>query len=232
MPQVRHAVAVAVAALTLAGASAHAGAQSAGADSTFRWATRVGPGARIVVRTLYGEVRVQSGDTDSVEVRAVTSGSASDREAVRVRVSRVGPGGRDVLVCGLWRHATLACSETSYAVNNDGGNQARIDLVVTVPRRSAVAAESINGQVHVTGVDGTISASTVNGRVAVALRPDDDADVVVSTLNGSFRSELPLGAGGLGRRGTGRATLGAGGRTVSLSSVNGELRLVRSPTER
>ena len=231
MSQVRHPFAVAAATLALA-AAAPAAAQSVASDSAFRWSGRVDPGARVVVRTLYGEVRVESGDGDSVAVRAVTAGEADDRAAVHVRVTRVGPGGRDVLVCGVWRGATLACGESSYVVNNDGGNRARVDFVVTVPRRSDVAAESINGRVHVAGVDGVIRASTVNGRVAVAVRPDEGANLVVSTLNGSFRSDLPLDARGLGRRGTTRATLGAGGRTISLSSVNGEMRLLRAPAGR
>jgi hypothetical protein len=129
-------------------------------------------------------------------------------------------------VCGVWQGATLHCGETSYVVNNDGRNDTRLHLVVTVPRGTTVTAESINDEVRIVDVGGAVTGSTVNGRVVIGVRADADADIEASTLNGSFRSDLALGPYLRQTRRDTRATLGAGGRPIRLNSVNGTLRLV------
>jgi hypothetical protein len=214
---------------TLAASASPSSAQQTSLDSTFRWSAPVAPTAHIVVRSLAGKVRVESGDVHEVRVSAMKRWRTSDPGAVSVRVSRIGPGGHDVLVCGIWRGATLDCSATGYVVNNDGRNDTRLDLVVTVPREARVSAESINDEVHIAHGAGDVSGSTVNGRVVVAVRKNADADVVLSTLNGRFTSDTGLGPGSR-RMGhpPRRFTLGTGGRTIRLSSVNGELRLERA----
>lgn len=201
-------------------------AQPSGVDSAFRWSGRVAPTAGVVVRTLYGKVRVESGDVDEVQVRASKSWRTGDPGPVAVRVSRIGPDSGGVLVCGVWPGETLDCSETSYVVNNDGRNDTRLDFVVIVPRGTSVTAESINGEVQIVDVGGAATGSTVNGRVVIGVRPDADADIEASTLNGNFKSDVALGPYSQQTRRSTRARLGAGGRAIRLVSVNGTLRLV------
>ncbi len=227
MTHTRAPFAAALGALAIAGWAAPSAAQPINTDLGFRWSAPVAPGTRLVLRTLTGNVRVVSGDVDTVQVRAVKSWRTGDPAVVSVRVTRHGPQGRDILVCGVWAGATLSCGETGYAVNNDGRSDTRLDFVVVVPRRMHVSAGTINGTVQIAGVAGDIGGSTVNGSVVVSVAPTANADVVISTVNGTFESDLALAMEGRVRRlGTTRGTLGTGGRTISLASVNGRLRLM------
>src|SRR5216683_7696779 len=109
-----------------------------------------------------------------------------------------------------------------------------------------VRASSVNGSVRVstTGlaeastVNGSVTAemgranwtnvlefSTVNGGITLTLPPKLDTDVQAKTVNGEIESDYPLTiTGRFGPRRL-RGTIGAGGRSLNLSTVNGEIRL-------
>jgi hypothetical protein len=109
-----------------------------------------------------------------------------------------------------------------------------------------VRASSVNGSVRVstTGlaeastVNGSVYAemgranwtnqlefSTVNGGITLILPDKLDTDVRATTVNGEIESDYPLTISGrFGPRHL-RGTIGAGGRELSLSTVNGEIRL-------
>lgn len=109
-----------------------------------------------------------------------------------------------------------------------------------------VRASSVNGSVHVstTGlaeastVNGSVYAemgranwnndlefSTVNGGITLILPPKLDTDVRATTVNGGIESDYPMTIQGrVGPRRL-RGTIGAGGRGLTLSTVNGEIRL-------
>jgi len=109
-----------------------------------------------------------------------------------------------------------------------------------------VRASSVNGSVRVstTGlaeastVNGSVYAemgranwtndlefSTVNGGITLILPAKLDTDVRASTVNGDIESDYPLTISGkFGPRRL-RGTIGAGGRGLNLSTVNGEIRL-------
>ncbi len=88
---------------------------------------------------------------------------------------------------------------------------------------------SVNGSVRAV-VSGPGNAplhfSSVNGAVDVTLPGSLNADVEASTLNGSINSDFPITlTGGMMRRQRLNGTIGTGGRRLSLSSVNGSIRL-------
>src|SRR5947207_6263314 len=109
-----------------------------------------------------------------------------------------------------------------------------------------VRASTVNGSVRVTTtglaeastVNGSVYAqmgranwtdqlefSTVNGGITLILPPKLDTEVRANTVNGDIESDYPLTISGkFGPRRI-RGTIGAGGRTLSLSTVNGEIRL-------
>jgi len=109
-----------------------------------------------------------------------------------------------------------------------------------------VRASSVNGSVRVstTGlaeastVNGSVYAemgranwsndlrfSTVNGGITLILPAKLDTDVRATTVNGDIESDYPLTISGkFGPRRL-RGTIGAGGRSLNLSTVNGEIRL-------
>ena len=95
-----------------------------------------------------------------------------------------------------------------------------------------VDAETVNGSVDARmttlGADGAVRAGTING-TAVAFLPETfDANVNVETVNGSAASEFTFASVGEGtKRNHLRGVLGAGGRSVSVGSVNGSAFLRR-----
>src|SRR6266567_6815933 len=112
--------------------------------------------------------------------------------------------------------------------------------------KADVRASTVNGSVRVTTtglaeastVNGSVYAqmgranwtdrlefSTVNGGITLIFPPKLDTEVRANTVNGDIESDYPLTVSGkFGPRRV-RGTIGAGGRTLSLSTVNGEIRL-------
>src|SRR5688572_19491218 len=226
MPQSLSAVLV-FAGFVTAAAPAVAHSQSRSTDDTFTWSDRIASDGRLVIRNNFGDVKVETAKGNEVQVRAVKSWEASDPSAVSVTVRRFGPDAKNVLICGLWKTATLACEEGSYAVNNMGGIDSRIDFIVSVPRNLEVHAESVNGTVIIKGLTGDVTGSTVNGDVIVAVADNPNADIRVSSVNGRFSSDFPLNSQRVARRGTSSVRLGSGGRTIRFTTVNGSMRLVK-----
>jgi DUF4097 and DUF4098 domain-containing protein YvlB len=109
-----------------------------------------------------------------------------------------------------------------------------------------VRASSVNGSVRVstTGlaeastVNGSVYAemgranwtndlefSTVNGGITLILPVKLDTDVRATTVNGDIETDWPLTISGRFSNRRLRGTIGAGGRGLMLSTVNGEIRL-------
>ena len=196
-------------------------------DDTFTWSDRIPSDGRLVIRNNFGDVKVEPAKGNEVQVRAVKSWESSDPSAVSVTVTRFGPDAKNVLICGVWKPETLACEEGSYAVNNMGGTDSRIDFIVSVPRNLEVHAESINGTVIIKGLTGDVTGSTVNGDVIVGIEDNPNADIRVSSVNGRFTSDFPLNSQRVVRRGASRVRLGNGGRSIRFQTVNGSMRLVK-----
>ena len=102
------------------------------------------------------------------------------------------------------------------------------------------AAAATRGMAEVSTVNGDVTASvgradwtgpaefhTVNGNVTVTLPGSVDADVTASTVNGDISTDFPLTVQGRfgPRRLTG--TIGRGGRSLSLKTVNGSISIER-----
>lgn len=92
------------------------------------------------------------------------------------------------------------------------------------------SAESVNGAVRaVVSGEGheALHFSSVNGSVDVTLPGSLNADVEASTLNGSINSDFPItiNGGSMMRRQRLNGTIGSGGRRLTMSSVNGGIRL-------
>ena len=109
-----------------------------------------------------------------------------------------------------------------------------------------VRASSVNGSVRVstTGlaeastVNGSVYAemgradwtndlefSTVNGGITLILPGKLDTEIRANTVNGDIETDWPLTVTGRFSNRRIRGTIGAGGRGLSLSTVNGEIRL-------
>ena len=92
----------------------------------------------------------------------------------------------------------------------------------------AVTAHTTNGDVIVSSakLDGDRTEfSTVNGTITVTLPATVNADVEMRTVNGHLSSDFPLTVEGTFSPRRLHATLGKGGPTLRLSTVNGSIRL-------
>jgi DUF4097 and DUF4098 domain-containing protein YvlB len=74
---------------------------------------------------------------------------------------------------------------------------------------------------------GTLEMSTVNGSITLTLPATLNTDVRASTVNGDLVSDFPMSIQGRVSRRRLDGTIGAGGRMLSLETVNGSITLKR-----
>lgn len=103
---------------------------------------------------------------------------------------------------------------------------------IEVSGAGKVEAKTVNGAIEaVTGAaswDGALEFKTVNGSITVTLPADANARIQAKTVNGGLDTDFPLTI--QGRWGPRRmeGTIGQGGGTLDLETVNGAIRLRRS----
>ena len=92
---------------------------------------------------------------------------------------------------------------------------------------AATVNGSIRGTMGAAGWHEGLTFHTVNGSITLELPPDFSAAVRASTVNGEISTDFPLSATGRISRRHVTGTIGAGGRRIDLSTVNGSVRLRR-----
>jgi len=188
-------------------------------------------GRWIYLRNVNGEVRVERGTGDRVQVTATKRWRRGDPNDVRITTEKAGDG-ESVVVCALYNENT-SCDEDGYHGSGRRGshwgnddNDVSVDFVVRVPSGVRVDASTTNGDLSVTGATaevvahttngdvraestgGPVSARTTNGNVTASMRDLGSArDLDFSTTNGSVIVEVP-------------ASLGA---EVDLATTNGHV---------
>lgn len=103
---------------------------------------------------------------------------------------------------------------------------------VDVSAAGHVEASTVNGSIRAAMGKADWSSvakfSTVNGGITVTLPPDLSTDVRAETVNGELDTDFPLTVTGkFGPRHM-RGTIGNGGRSLELSTVNGSIRLKKA----
>src|SRR3954470_18440207 len=100
---------------------------------------------------------------------------------------------------------------------------------VRVSTTGLAEASTVNGSVYAqmgrSDWTSDLEFSTVNGGITLILPGKLDTEVRASTVNGDIESDWPLTITGRFNNRRVRGTIGAGGRGLSLSTVNGEIRL-------
>lgn len=103
--------------------------------------------------------------------------------------------------------------------------------VTVVTSGGPVSANTVNGSVRAeigTATREPMRFRTVNGSVEIALPAETAADVDISTVNGSINTEFPMTITGRWGPKNARGTINGGGETISITTVNGSVRLRRS----
>lgn len=100
---------------------------------------------------------------------------------------------------------------------------------IEVETQGTVWAESVNGSIRaVMGAsrwEDELQFSTVNGRIELYLPENTAADVDIQTVNGGISTDLPLKVRGTFGPKSVHGTIGEGGARLSMSTVNGGIRL-------
>jgi putative adhesin len=103
---------------------------------------------------------------------------------------------------------------------------------VKLSTTGTATANTVNGSITATmgRADWQQGASfkTVNGGIMLKFGGDLNANVKASTLNGSITTDFPLTLTGTFTRRRLEGTIGAGGRSLDLSTVNGSITLARN----
>lgn len=99
---------------------------------------------------------------------------------------------------------------------------------VLVATRGFASARTVNGSIRARmdgQATGAASFETVNGSIELDVDDGLDAELDAGWLNGALDAEIPFAASGrMGRR-SARGTLGAGGPTLKVRTVNGSIRI-------
>ena len=236
-------------ALTLGGLLAWTPARAQDFHRTYR----VGPGGSISVGNVSGNISVSGYDGDTVVVRAQVEGR--DRNLVQIEDSS---GGDRVVIRVRYSDNCNCNANVRFDVQVPRSVSYEFDSIQSVSGDLEVSdvtgslrAKTVSGGVRVKDVSGTVNAATVSGSVEVEIRrlegkgdmkfssvsgsvnvrlpADLDAEVEMSSVSGSLRTDFPIQVEearyGPGRKARGR--VGAGARTVRLSTVSGRVSLSR-----
>jgi hypothetical protein len=215
------------------------------------------PGARVQVSGINGAVDIETATGSTAEVHVIRSArTKEDLEFHKVIIEHTannlvvrgekdrerpqGGRGREV------RQRVMLKIPRRVELNSSG-----INGRVTVGEvDGSVQLSGINGKVkvaqavgysHISGINGTVAitiarlgergihVSGVNGGVELRFTDEVSADLEVSGTNGKVNADLPnITIMGKVSRENFRARIGAGGTTISVSGVNGHVRLSRA----
>lgn len=213
----------------LVGALLFATAIGAQETKEWNWKGTIADGRTVYLRNVNGEVRIEAGSGNTVEVTAEKRWKRGDPEEVRIEAKAAGNGDGDILICALWG-SRARCDEDGYHGNSSRSwrsrdNDVSVRFVVRVPAGVRVSASTVNGGLVVDGVRGDVKANTVNGSIearstagrveagtvngSITVRTSaNSADGLrYNTVNGSITIELPADAN----------------LDVNLSTVNGRV---------
>ena len=102
---------------------------------------------------------------------------------------------------------------------------------IKVSTTGAATAATVNGSLNVTMGRGDFpeggSFKTVNGGITLRVAGPIDADLNAETLNGNITSDFPITLRGTSSQRRIRGTIGNGGKSLNMSTVNGSIKLLR-----
>ncbi len=220
----------------------------------FKRTFQLSPGANVEVSTIYGAVDIETTNTDTAEVHIIRSArNRADFSSRKINIEQTANGlairgERDLsqehakvkhrVLLKLPRQISLFVEKVNARLNigeiDGAARLARINGAVKIAQAAGYAEVSnINGSFTMTitklGERG-IRAEEINGSVELRFTDDLNADLNVIKFNGSVNSELPnTSVIEKKRNEIFAARIGAGGIPISLTSVNGGVRIMRAP---
>ncbi|HKV27585.1 MAG TPA: DUF4097 family beta strand repeat-containing protein [Candidatus Acidoferrales bacterium] len=210
-------------------------------------------GGTFSLANVNGSVQVEGWDRNQVEVRAVKTALHNSEDLDRVQISVESDGQRMAVSTHYPQGSGVEVTVEYHVSVPYRVRLANVDTVngdVHVRGVSGTGTlDSINGSVEVLDSDGRFNArttngdvrlqlrglpqgnpiqlATVNGSVVLSLPPDANAEINVANRNGDFHSDFPLRTLSAYSPRRFRGQLGDGGGDISMSTVNGGIRLVQ-----
>ncbi len=165
-------------------------------DEPFDQVYKLGSGGSFSLLNVNGSVQVSGWEREEVQVHAVKTAKGNPQDLARVRIEVQKGDGRIAV-------------RTIYPPNE--GVEVSVEYQIRVPHRILLERlETVNGNVRVTGVEGSgdlrsvngnvdlldgaghFNARTTNGNLRVELRElDADASMALQTVNGSVVLQVP-----------------------------------------
>lgn len=216
------------------------------------------PGARVEVQGINGKVDIQTSETKTAEVYVLRTANSRDSLNLReVTVEQTATGllvKSKQVRHGFWEH--LFGTNPKEDVTIKAPRQIVLALkgingrVTTGDIEGSIAAKGINGHVElgqfndsaeISGINGDVSlvvgrlgsegvhVSGVNGTIELKLATGVNADLEAHGMNGNVRSDVPEVTVGRDQFGSHySARIGSGGAPISISGINGNVRLTRA----
>jgi len=217
----------------------------------FQKSYRLASGGQIHIGNISGDVRVTGYDGDSINVKGTKKG----RDRDKVEVEDKSTDGRVELGVHYPKRCECDASiqfevQVPRSVNYDFDGISSVSGDVEISGVTGrVHASAVSGDVRVKNVSGSVSASavsgdvevvvdrleggddmkfsSVSGDVSVKLPASLDADVDMSSMSGSIKTDfaIEVRTEKYGSRSSARAKLGEGSARLKMSSVSGDLSL-------
>jgi len=193
----------------------------------FRWEKSLPNGSNVHVHDVNGDISVAPSTSGKVEIVGYKHGTGRYADDLKAQVVETRDG---IVVCVVWTDSDSECDEDGYHSHGEGGDhwgRASIDLELRVPSDIQVSANSVSGDVDISGARGDVRANSVSGDLHLdhlratsvsAHSVSGDVDVQVDALSG--RGDLTF------KTVSGDVTLElprAFDADVSLSTVSGSL---------
>src|SRR6266550_3250836 len=203
------------------------GAVAALTAQDFNWHGKLAAGKRLEVKGVNGDVRAVLASGAEAVVNARKHARRSDPDEVEIKVVESADG---ITICAVYPTPRRAREENSCEPgdrwhSNTDNNDVTVDFEVQVPAGIEFNGQTVNGEMRAEGLKGDVRASRVNGGITLVIPGKLDTEVRANTVNGDIETDWPLTITGRFSNRRLRGTIGAGGRGLSLSTVNGEIRL-------
>ncbi len=233
----------------------NAKAPSADVRDEIRRTFQLSPGARVEVSGINGAVKIETSNSSTADIyiertaestealnrRKITIEATADKLTIRGEksddglMSKVfGSNPRENVVLKLPRQVALLTKGVNGAVKVgeiDGsvevsGINGRVDIAQAL---GSADFSGINGSVSVAlkNLSKGIDISGINGNIELRLGDNVNADLKASGMNGRVTSDMPNVVVDKTSHGNYTARIGAGGKSISASGINGNIRIVR-----
>jgi len=170
--------------------AASAGNVFAQQRTDFRWEKALAAGSEVTLHNVAGQVTVRPSTSGKVEVVGVNHRNADAKLHVEVKETS-----RGVTVCVVNDDDDWSCDERGMRSNSrnrswrNREDPGSIDLEVAVPMNTALSANSVSGDVAVTGLQGDVRAGSVNGDGNLE-HIRSATNVSASSVSGSVRVQV------------------------------------------